>query len=505
MGRGSGVIFTMNNDTLRNTLIYDKAAHPERTNATFERVEEVLVNVFGEGIQKDITMLKEQLGSLNPRNPLTEKQADVIIDFIDSKKYDAKKLASVIDQLWYSEIATAEAIDVHKQYKIPVSHLERDIVPVKGDGCWIMDTKGDWYLDMDSNYSATNLGMANDELAQGLYNQAKTLVSMKEDRVQIARTRFLKEITAMMPEGLDYFYWQNSGGEAVDKALKIAKAYTNSKDVIAFKQGFHGRTHGAVAVTWEQDYKKPFGLDDEDWVHFAEFNDIDSVKNIAEDTGAKIIILEMVQGEEAGNKAADPAFIDALWKYAREHDIIIIDDEVQAGFGRTAVKHGDWFACMSYGVVPDIMTIGKSFGGGYPVTAVVTSKKISDAMKPGYDGSTFGGNPMAMTAALIATRQMQDLDITGNVIARAKQLRKGLETLQKKYPMIEDISGRGLMIAFSVGSEENVEKLVENLQNNGVKTSLSTGKYIRFLPPTIISKDEVQEFLKRLESSLETL
>jgi acetylornithine/succinyldiaminopimelate/putrescine aminotransferase len=257
---------------------------------------------------------------------------------------------------------------------------------------------------------------------------------------------------------------------------------------------------------WEKQYKTPFSLDDEDWVHFADFNDIDSVKELVEKTGAKIIILEMVQGEEAGNRPADDDFVQQLWRFAKEKDLVIIDDEIQAGFGRTAVKKGDWFACMGYNVVPDIMTIGKSFGGGYPVTAVVCNKKVSEAMKPGYDGSTFGGNPMAMTAALIATRQMKEKDITGNVVSQAKQLREGLEKLKSKYPgVIKQITGRGLMIAFSVGTSQRVQQLVQHLQDHGVKTSLSTGEYIRFLPPTIISKEEVDEFLKRLDKSLQLL
>jgi acetylornithine/succinyldiaminopimelate/putrescine aminotransferase len=495
----------MISNKLKNAIIYDRTKNPERTNATFERIEEVFGNVLGEDAHQDMHELQKHLGSVDPRAPLNEKQADIILEFVDQKRYQQGILDAVVEQLEYSEISTDEAIAVHKKYKIPVSHLEKDIVPVKGQGSWILDTKGDWYLDMDSNYSATNLGMSNEEIAQGLYNQAKTLISMKEDRVQIARTRFLKEISSMMPKGLEYFYWQNSGGEAVDKALKIAKAYTNSRDVIAFKEGFHGRTHGAVAVTWEDDYKKPFSLDNEDWVHFATFNDIDSVKHLVKETGAKIIILELVQGEEAGNQPADPAFIQSLWEYARKHNLVIIDDEVQAGFGRTAVQQGDWFACDSYGVVPDIMTIGKSFGGGYPVTAVVTTKKVSDAMIPGYDGSTFGGNPMAMTAALIATRQMKEQDITGNVIKRSQQFFTGLKKLKQKHPIIGEIRGRGLMIAFSVGSEKNVQRLVEELHNQGVKTSLSTGEFIRFLPPTIISKGEVHEFLKRLDTALSNL
>ncbi|MDD3492063.1 MAG: aminotransferase class III-fold pyridoxal phosphate-dependent enzyme [Candidatus Thermoplasmatota archaeon] len=486
-------------------LIFDSAEHPERTNATLERVCEVLDNVLEGEAARVTARLRERLGDVEPRKPLSEKQADVVVDVFDRAELARENWEDLIRQLEYSEISTAEAIDVHRALKIPVSHLEEDVVPVKGQGCWILDSKGRWYLDMDSNYSATNLGMANGELARGLYNQARLLVSMKEDRVQIARTRFLKEIGPMMPPGLDHFYWQNSGGEAVDKCLKFAKAYTGTRDVIAFKNGFHGRTHGAVAVTWNRAYREPFGLADEKWVHFADFNDADSVHRLMDQTDAKIIIMEMVQGEEGGNLPAQQEFIDDLWELAKERHAVIIDDEVQAGFGRTAVEEGDWFACHSYGVVPDIMAIGKSFGGGYPVTAVVTSQEISSAMQPGWDGSTFGGNPMAMTAALIATRQMRRHDITGNVIDRTEQMSDGLRELQKKHPVMDDIRGRGLMLAFSVGSPENVSRLQQALHRKGVKSSLSTGPYIRFLPPTVISPGEVDVFLQRLDGALAEL
>lgn len=306
----------------------------------------------------------------------------------------------------------------------------------------------------------------------------------------------------MMPVGLTQFYWQNSGGEAVDKSLKIAKAYTSTTQVIAFKEGFHGRTHGAVAVTWNEKYRKPFGLHNLDWVQFAEFNNIDDVKRIMDKTGAKIVILEMVQGEEAGNRPATQKFVDALWELVHSRGGVIIDDEVQAGFGRTALKEGDWFACMSYGVVPDLMAIGKAFGGGYPVTAVVTNKEISAAMKPGFDGSTFGGNPMAMTAALIATRQHRDRNITKNVIERSKQIFEGLEALRRKHPVMKEIQGRGLMFGFSVGSNANVVKLQDELRNEHIKVSLATAEWLRFLPLTIISKGEVAFYLQALDKAL---
>lgn len=494
----------MNQRELKQAFIPNRDKHPERTLVSYRRLQEVLINVSGDSGEEFFRNLTDKV-SPGPGMDLIEKdQVDSVIEFL-TDVLSQEQLNDLYTQLIYSEFSTLEAIEIHEKYKIPVSHLEKDIIPVKGDGCWIIDTKGDRYLDMDSNYSATNLGMNNEEIAKGLYNQAVQLISMKEDRVQIPRTRFLKEIHDMMPEGMNYFYWQNSGGEAVDKCIKIAKAFTESRDVIAFKNGFHGRTHGAVAVTFNKKYREPFGLDKEDWVHFAEFNNLEDFKKVQKETGSKIVILEMVQGEEAGNLPGTEEFIKGLWEYCRENEIVIIDDEVQAGFGRSAIKPGDWFACMSYNVVPDIMSIGKSFGGGYPVTAVVTTEKIANKMKPGYDGSTFGGNPMAMVAARIATRQMRERKVTENVIARNKQFKEGFEKLKKKHEVFEEYRGMGLMLSFSLTSPENVKKMHVLLKDLGVKTSLSTGKFFRILPPTVINQEEVQFFLDKLDKALAKL
>jgi acetylornithine/succinyldiaminopimelate/putrescine aminotransferase len=492
-------------DKLETFLVGTAENHPERSAATFERVAEVLAIVFGDGAQDMKERMKQRAGITNDRAGLSAREARILVEMLDREPVTRLQMQELYEHIRCSEIATDEAIEVHERYKIPVSHLEKDIIPVRGDGCWVMDTKGRWYLDMDSNYSATNLGMENEEVAQGLYNQARLLISMKEDRVQIARTRFLREIMPMMPEGLHHFYWQNSGGEAVDKALKIAKAYTSTTDVVAFEKGFHGRTHGAVAVTHNERYRTPFGLDAVNWVHFAPFNDIDAVKKIVDGTGAKIVILEIVQGEEAGNRPARPDFVAELWNFMHERGGVIIDDEVQAGFGRTALKKGDWFACMGYGVVPDIMVIGKSFGGGYPVTAVVTRGAIAQAMQPGYDGSTFGGTPMAMTAALIATRQMRRKNITENVVQRSAQFKKGMKTLKTRHPVIGEVRVHGLMIAVSVKTPENVVRLQEYLKDLGVKSSLSTGAFIRFLPPTVIGEGEIDFLLERLDAALDRL
>jgi acetylornithine/succinyldiaminopimelate/putrescine aminotransferase len=179
----------------------------------------------------------------------------------------------------------------------------------------------------------------------------------------------------------------------------------------------------------------------------------------------------------------------------------MIVDEIQSGFGRTAKKEGQWFSCMTYDVVPDIITIGKSFGGGYPVTAVVTSKRISRAMKSGYDGSTFGGNPMAMVSAMIATRQMREKNITKNVIARSRQFSRGLKALKDKYPDIGEVRITGLMIAFELPSAGKVTRFQSEMKKNGVKTSLASGKFARYLPPLIVTEDDISFLLNAMDKS----
>ncbi|OGD22160.1 MAG: hypothetical protein A2W03_09720 [Candidatus Aminicenantes bacterium RBG_16_63_16] len=490
-------------DLLYASLIPNGTTHPEKLNATFERVQEVtniiLDGAAGRALQS-ITRDAPQLLD-DPRQTIGDGLAELIVQALiqNASGQEIIQMARLFND---SEISAAEAVDLHEAFKIPVSRLEKDIIPVKAKGVWLRAVDGKTYLDMDSNYSATNLGSDNPEIARGLFNQATRLISMKEDRVHIARARFLKTFRGMLPDELNQFYWQNSGGEAVDKSLKLAKAFTGTTGVVAFKGGFHGRTHGAVAVTHNLKYRKPFGLDKLDWVHFAEYNDAEGVKALFAEGKAKIVILELVQGEEAGIRPAEPSFVRSLRQTCDEHGGVLIFDEVQTGFGRVAEAPGQWFACQGYGVVPDIITIGKSFGGGYPVTAVVTKKAISQAMHPGYDGSTFGGNPMAMVAATIATRQMRSLDLTRNVVARSAQFVQGLAALREKFPEVGTIRSKGLMVAFELPSAEKVAQFQEEMAKNGVMTSLSTGPAVRLLPPLIISEQEVEFFLAAAEKSL---
>ncbi|MHC5037858.1 MAG: aspartate aminotransferase family protein [Planctomycetota bacterium] len=484
-------------------IVNDPQAHPERMNATLARIEEVLGVLVGTNAEtlfaKCVQAAGQGIGFFDPL-PAAAGEAVALV-LADALSEEEGERAGEL--LMASELSTAEVIQLHHDHKIPVSMLEDDLLPVKGMGAEIHDAKGNTYIDLDSNYSATNLGNANGEIAKGLYNQARRLISQKEDRIQVARARFLKTFQGFLPEGLDSFYWQNSGGEAVDKALKIAKAYTGQQGVIAFEGGFHGRTHGAVAVTHKLTYRKPFGLDKAPWVHFAPFGDAGAVEILLAEKKAKIVILELVQGEEAGIRPAPPEFANTLRALCDEHDALLIIDEVQTGFGRVADGKGSWFASQVFGIVPDIMVIGKSFGGGYPVTAVVCKTHISKAMKPGYDGSTFGGNPMAMTAALIATRQMKDLDLPAMVAKRSAQFAEGLAKIDS--PLLKGFRVQGLMIGIDLADPETVHPVQEALKALGVHGSLSTGATLRWMPPLVIHKEQVKQVLTAFETVLKGL
>ncbi len=485
-------------------LVNDPYIHPERGNATLDRVREILEIVCDdERAARLFTECRRAAGEdFDTHLPLDDAAGLRAAATLSAGLDDEKRCAAAV-MLEESELSTAEVIEVHRRYKIPVSHLEDDLLPVRGCGALVRDSRGREYVDLDANYSATNLGNANEAIARGLYNQASLLISQKEDRIGVARARFLREIMPMMPGNLHHFYWQNSGGEAVDKSLKIAKAFTGERGVIAFTGGFHGRTHGAVAVTHNRAYREPFGLHEEDWVHFVDWGDLEAVESLLAEGRTRSAILELVQGEEAGIRPATPDFARGLREVCDKHQAVMIVDEVQTGFARVAAGEGDWFACQRYDIVPDIITIGKSFGGGYPVTAVVTKPEISQRMRGGYDGSTFGGNPMAMTAALIATRQMRALDLPRRVVERAEQFNEGLTTLSDKHSVINGLRTVGLMIAIDLDSPERVADVQRRMQAHGAHSSLSTGSSLRWLPPLVITSEQVESVLAAFDAALD--
>ena len=385
-----------------------------------------------------------------------------------------------------------------------------------GKGVTLWDSEGQEYLDFGAGIAVMGLGYADEE-----YTQA---VKAQLDKLTHISNLFYNEpsITAgeklLKVSGMDKVFVTNSGTEAVEGALKIAKRYHYNKlhetmgdgfdgceekeidmtgEIIAMNHSFHGRSLGALSVTGNAHYQAPFaplipGI------RFADFNDLDSVKSqITDKTCA--IIMETIQGE-GGIYPAEEAFLKGVRALCDEHDILLILDEIQCGMGRT----GEMFAWQHYGVKPDVMTVAKALGNGVPIGAFLACGKAATAMVPGDHGTTYGGNPLVTAAAGAVLDIFEKRQITDHVKEVGAYLYEKLEELTKKYDIICGHRGRGLIqgLEFTVPAGPIVSKalLEEKL------VLISAGSHIiRFVPPLIIQKSDVDEMAARLERVLKNL
>ena len=385
-----------------------------------------------------------------------------------------------------------------------------------GKGVTLWDSEGQEYLDFGAGIAVMGLGYADEE-----YTQA---VKAQLDKLTHISNLFYNEpsITAgeklLKVSGMDKVFFTNSGTEAVEGALKIAKRYHYNKlhetmgddfdgceekeidmtgEIIAMNHSFHGRSLGALSVTGNAHYQAPFaplipGI------RFADFNDLDSVKSqITDKTCA--IIMETIQGE-GGIYPAEEAFLKGVRALCDEHDILLILDEIQCGMGRT----GEMFAWQHYGVKPDVMTVAKALGNGVPIGAFLACGKAATAMVPGDHGTTYGGNPLVTAAAGAVLDIFEKRQITDHVKEVGAYLYEKLEELTKKYDIICGHRGRGLIqgLEFTVPAGPIVSKalLEEKL------VLISAGSHIiRFVPPLIIQKLDVDEMAARMERVLKNL
>lgn len=385
-----------------------------------------------------------------------------------------------------------------------------------GKGVTLWDSEGQEYLDFGAGIAVMGLGYADEEYTQ--------TVKAQLDKLTHISNLFYNEpsITAgeklLKVSGMDKVFFTNSGTEAIEGALKIAKRYHYNKlhetmgdgfdgceekeidmtgEIIAMNHSFHGRSLGALSVTGNAHYQAPFaplipGI------RFADFNDLDSVKSqITDKTCA--IIMETIQGE-GGIYPAEEAFLKGVRALCDEHDILLILDEIQCGMGRT----GEMFAWQHYGVKPDVMTVAKALGNGVPIGAFLACGKAATAMVPGDHGTTYGGNPLVTAAAGAVLDVFEKRQITDHVKEVGAYLYEKLEELTEKYDIICGHRGRGLIqgLEFTVPAGPIVSKalLEEKL------VLISAGSHIiRFVPPLIIQKTDVDEMAARLEKVLKNM
>ncbi|AEE93774.1 acetylornithine and succinylornithine aminotransferase [Acidianus hospitalis W1] len=361
-------------------------------------------------------------------------------------------------------------------------YATRGLRIVKGENQYVWDDKGRRYLDLHAGHGVAFLGHRNKIVLEYLERQMSEIITLTTAFDTPIREEMLNEMEKIKPDDLDNVFLLNSGSEAVELALKTARKITGKRKLIAFKNSFHGRTSGSLSVTWNKRYREPFEPLLEP-VEFLEFNSIEDLKKIDENTAA--VIVEPVQGE-GGVIPAKEDFMKALRETTQEKGVLLIVDEVQTGFGRT----GKVWAYQHFGIKPDIMTAGKAIGGGFPVSVVFMPDWIAEKLSEGDHGTTYGGNPFAAAAVTGAIKALLADNVPEQARVKGEIFMKMLNEALADFKSVREVRGLGLMIG--VDLRLNPGKAIKYLQDHGVLSLKAGVSTIRFLSPYMITQEDME-------------
>jgi 4-aminobutyrate aminotransferase len=400
------------------------------------------------------------------------------------------------------------------------------IVAERAEGCYIYSTDGKKYLDFTCGIGVTNTGHCHPKVVEAIREQAGLFLHAQANIVvHQPMLQLIAELRTVVHPSIDGFFFTNSGAEALEGAVKLARAATGKPNVIVFQGSFHGRTAGTMALTTSKTiyrsgfqplpagvfvapypYAYKLGMDEAKTSEFclAQVEELLISQTSPAETAA--ILIEPVLGE-GGYVVPPAAFLKGLREICNKNGILLIFDEVQSGFGRT----GKWFAQEHFGVVPDIMTVAKGIASGLPLAGVFSSLDLMKKWQPGSHGGTFGGNVVACAAGVATIRAMRDEDMLGNATRRGLELMTGLRKLQEQYPIINDVRGLGLMIGteFTVKGKPADKRLVKAIihacEEQGLLL-LTCGTYeniIRWIPPLVVDENQIKNALDTFGQALE--
>ncbi len=377
------------------------------------------------------------------------------------------------------------------QHELPL-YPKRGLTIVRGEGATVWDTEGRAYIDCIGGHGVAVVGHSHPRLVQAIQRQAERLIICPGTLDNDVRDAYLARLISRTPPGLDYAFLANSGAEAVEAAIKLARLATGRTRLVATMRGFHGRTMGALSLTWNKKYRAPFSPLVPDVVHIP-YGDLDAAREaITAETAA--IIVEPVQGE-GGVRPAPEGYLQGLRAICNETGALLIADEVQTGFGRT----GTLFAVEHWQVVPDILCLAKGIAGGVPMGAVVVNARVAQAVKPGHHGSTFGGNPLACAAALAVLDIIEEEGLVEAARQKGTWLLQHLQRIE--HPRVREVRGLGLMVGIEL--RERATPYLRALQEKHRVLALPAGpNVIRLLPPLVISQDELATVVQALDAVL---
>ena len=398
----------------------------------------------------------------------------------------------------------------------PVWFKLTDLEVVSGEGCWVTTTSGDRYLDFTSGIAVTSTGHCHPTVVAAIQEQAAKFIHAQVNcYTHTGLGKLGATLAELTPEGIDTFFFANSGAEATEGAVKLAKQATGRQNVIVFSGSFHGRTHLAMAMTTSKTSYRAGHSPLPSGVFVAPFptsvglgtqeERIDQClwglkhlllsQTAPAETAA--IILEPVLGE-GGYEPAPKRFLEGIMEICREHGILFIADEVQCGFGRT----GSFFAVEQSGIIPDILVMAKGIASGFPISAIGSTSEIMAKWPTGSHGGTYGGNPIGCAAALATIDVMRAPGFMENVVARGERLRAGLSKIAVEHPVICDVRGPGLMVAAEFRDPENgspdgarVAAVLAHCRDEANLLLMNAGTYgnvIRFMPPLVVTEAEME-------------
>lgn len=373
-------------------------------------------------------------------------------------------------------------------YEVPV-YPKRGIVLVKGRGAKVWDTDGKEYIDCTAGVGVANAGHCNPAITAAIKQQLDQLVTCYSIFPNDKRALYLQKLLSVAPKGLTRAFLCNSGSETVEAAIKFARATTGKRGIIALMRGFHGKTLGSLGAMWNKEYKDPFLLNDPDF-HHVPANNLEKLKEEINETTAAVMF-ELVQGE-GGVRPLEKAYVKAVRKLCTEKKVLLIIDEVQTGFGRT----GKLFCCEHYGITPDILCCAKGIANGLPMGACIVNDLIQVPKKS--HTTTFGGSPLVCAAALATLEYFEKEKLPEKAAALGTYALKKLQAL--KNDKIREVRGLGLMLGIEL--KEPAGSYIQKLMEKGVLALLAGNTVVRFLPPLVITKEELDRAVAALEEVL---
>lgn len=382
----------------------------------------------------------------------------------------------------------------YNKYVMP-TYTKTPLVMAKGKGARVWDINGRSYLDFFPGWAVSGLGHCHPRIIQAVSKQLKRILHVPNNYYNELQGALAEKIVKHSFDGKVFF--ANSGAEAVEGAIKLARRWGNSKkryEIICMNNSFHGRTITAITATGQDKYKRGFGPLPGGFIHVP-FNDLKAVKaKLTKKTVA--VLLEVIQGE-GGIVVADKNFVRGLRKLCDEKKLLLIIDEVQTGIGRT----GEMFAYKHYGVTPDVMVLAKSLGGGFPIGALVAKRKYADTLTPGTHASTFGGSPIICAAALAVFDAIEKEGLLQNTRSMGKYLMAKLNWLKAKHNSIKEVRGINLMAG--LGLFINGKAIVDEARSKGLLINCTHDTVLRIMPPLTVTKKEIDEAIGVLDEALD--